>query len=86
MKGSMSTELGLSQFPGSDCEICRICCCGVFRYRRNGCSEYERWIGEAAKKESLTHGIHVELTEDNRILTSMSLLHMGSAFLLLLTI
>ena len=45
MKGSMSTELGIITISP---EV--IAKYAVFRYRRNGGSQYERRIGETAEK------------------------------------
>ena len=32
---------------------------------RYGCREHERWSCAAVKKRSLTHGIHVDISDDN---------------------
>ena len=88
MKGSMSTELGIitispeviAKYAGS----VAVECFGIVGMAAVNMKD---GLVRLLKKDSLTHGIHVELTEDNRIhLTSMSLLHMGQHFSLLRTI
>ena len=39
----------------------------MFRNCRNGGSEHERRTGAPLKRESLTHGIQVEISDDNAL-------------------
>ena len=39
----------------------------MFWYCWNGSCKYERWPGSSAEKESLTRGIHVNISDDNHI-------------------
>ena len=86
MKGSMSTELGIitispeviAKYAGS----VAVECFGIVGMAAVNMKD---GLVRLLKKDSLTHGIHVEKIT-GFTLTSMSLLHMGSAFQLLRTI
>mgnify|MGYP002611546604 CR=1 FL=1 len=46
----------------------------MFWNRWNGCSEYEGWSGSSVKKESLTRGIKVRISEDNHVSLSFHII------------
>ena len=88
MKGSMSTELGIitispeviAKYAGS----VAVECFGIVGMAAVNMKD---GLVRLLKKDSLTHGIHVSSRKITGFtLTSMSLLHMGSAFQLLRTI
>ena len=54
--------------PGSNRKICGFRSSGVFWNCRYGSSQHERRAGKASEKnESLTHGIQVEISDENSL-------------------
>ena len=49
---------------GCNRPVCGQRCCGVLRHCRNGSGKHEDGLVKLLKKESLTHGINVSISEN----------------------